>query len=230
MEEAILKKKEIKEIKKKKKRMIILGVLAILIVAAGILVYLKLIKDNNEIEEENTNKSLYREYKTSDGKYILKITENDEVYINNKRIIEEGARKENDKYLEIYGDFDPPIGGISSLSFILNKKKNLIEEKPNATTEDWENIGSDCGSDYGEYARFYNRCQGFKPVNVGGNYFFVVSSEVVDTVYTTSWKRLGETTSEIKFDKQGIYVCNNYDDNFNCTNESKYDADGNLLN
>lgn len=231
MEEDILKKKEIKEIKKKNKRIIVLGLLAILIIASGVFVYLTFIKDNNssnETEQEKTDKSWYEEYKTIDGKYTLKITENGELYINNKKIIKE-FREEDGKYLLIGGDFDPPIGGISSLTFVLNKEKQLIEEKPNATIEDWENIGSDCGSDYGEYARFYGRCQGFKPVNVGGNYFFVVSSEVVDTVYTTSWKRLGETTSEIKFDKQGIYVCNNYDDNFNCIRETKYDVNGNVL-
>ena len=33
-----------------------------------------------------------------------------------------------------------------------------------------------------------------------------------------------------KADEQGIYVCTNYDDNFNCLKEVKYDANGNALN
>ena len=213
--------------------------------ALGIFAYVTFIKDNNvdnnkttdngsktngkndNNDRATTDKSWVGEYKTADGKYTLKITENNEVYINDKKIVEDFEREENSKYLRISGDFDPSVGGITGLSFVLNKEKKLIEEIPG---ESWKNAGSDCGSEYGEYARFYDRCQGFVPINAKGNYFFVISDEVIDTIYTTTWKKLGIMIDDDKADEQGIYVCTNYDDNFNCLKEVKYDANGNALN
>lgn len=215
------------------KTFFILLLIVLTAMALGIFAYTTFIKkdnttDNNKtVNNDNEEKSKSEEYKTIDGKYTLKITENNEVYINDKKlVVEDSDREESDKYIRIYGDFDPSLGAISELSFVLNKEKKLIEEIPG---ESWKDAGSDCGSDYGEYARFYDRCQGFKPLDANGNYFFVIPSEAMDTIYTTNWKKLGFLVDEVKSDTQGIYVCNNYDDNFNCTKEVKYDVNGNVL-
>jgi predicted nucleic acid-binding Zn ribbon protein len=179
----------------------------------------------------NDNKVTAKEYKTSDGKYVLKISAENKIFINDKEIIENVDRIEDSKYIKIEGDFDPSPGYLTELSFLLDKETGLIIENP---VTDWQ--VSECGyANYGEYARFCSRCKGVNFIKVYNGYLFTL--DYVDgpsSVYTTTWKELGYIfDNNIKSDSTGFYVCEDIKENedfmFECTKEIKYDFDGNKL-
>lgn len=193
----------------------------------------------NNSKDKNTNKSLLGEYTTTDKKHVIKIQDVEKISIDGKELINISMdeEKKNDKYLAFRADFNPPSDGITALSFVLNKETKIIEEKPDAATS-WKDAGSECGNWYGEYARFYERCQGFNYLNVNNHYFFIISSEETSTIYTIDWKEIGwfwGWGDNLKYDAEGIYLCEdtevNYEgEGYKCINEAKYDFNGNKIN
>ena len=186
-------------------------------------------KDDNIQEQDNNNTGSEQIYKTSDGKYTLKLLGNGKVFINDKEIIV-NTREENTRYIEIQGDFDPPSNFMARLGFVMDKNTKLIVESPYYDPSD---KSSECGyEDYGEYARFCTRCYGFNVFNINGWNFFENWNELgASGIYTTDWKELGYAyVDKIKFDNDGIYVCNDYFESACESGETKYDVNGNIVN
>ncbi len=215
------------------KGLIIGLIVTIVVIAVALLIYAYLEpttkKDDNKKDENQVDKNDTK-YKTADGKYTIEITDNNEVFINKKKIVENSEREENDKYLKISGDFEPSMEAITGLSFVLNKENQLIEEKPGYSPEE---VGSDCGSAYGEYARFYDRCQGFSFINLNGHDLFVIENEFDLNIYTPEWKEIGIISGDIdniKYDDTGLYICDSINNENKCIKESKYDYNGNKIN
>lgn len=188
--------------------------------------------NDEQTDQISIDKSWYGEYTTIDKKHVINIQEGGKITIDNKELIDISIDdKKDDKYLFFRADFNPPQAGITALSFVLNKESKLIEEKPG---DEWKESTSECGNWYGEYARFYERCQGFNYLNINNHYFFVIGSEFSDDIYTTDWKKLGTVGSidELKYDNKGIYVCEDFDMDdmsFKCIKEIKYDYNGNKI-
>jgi len=209
----------------------IIALLVIVIIAGGI--YFVFIKkdDNTSNNNQGGNNALtnVNVYKTKDGKYTFKLLDNGKAFINDKAVIVED-KEENNRYIEIEGDFDPSPNYISGLEFVLDKETKLIVESP---YYDENNKASDCGFDsYGEYARFCARCYGFNVLSINGWDFFEISSEIGSSdIYTTSWKKLGSAdVDKIKYDEKGIYVCNKPFESTCESGETKYDVNGNIIN
>lgn len=215
-----------------KRLAIILIVIGLALV--GIAVYKLFIEkpqDDNTKDNGNNSTIVSGEqiYKTKDGKYTFKLLENGKAFINDKEVIV-SDKEDNNKYIEIVGDFDPSPAFISGLGFVLDKETKLIVE---SSYYDETDKSSECGFDsYGEYARFCTRCYGLKVLNVNNWYFFEIPMEMGSSdIYTTSWKKLGSAdVDKIKYDEEGIYVCNEPFESTCKSGETKYDVNGNIIN
>ncbi len=188
-------------------------------------------KDNNTQDSDNNNNTVVSDeqiYKTKDGKYTFKLLNNGKAYINDKEVIVLDKEEDN-RYIEIEGDFDPSPGFIAGLGFVLDKETKTIVESPYYDETD---KSSECGFEsYGEYGRFCTRCYGFDVFNIYGWDFFERGNELgASGIYTTDWKELGYAyVDKIKFDNDGIYVCNDYFESTCESGETKYDVNGNVV-
>ena len=213
--------------------------LLIVIVAAliGAGIYINFIKQDNNTSNntnQNTNTSTNEngipsalkntEYKTIDSKHSIKITEDNKIYLDEKEVKEQRDRIIGNKYMQLFVDFVPSSGYITDMTFILDGENKVIMEQP-VYEAGQEDINA-----FGEYAKFSSR-SGLKLLPVGNSDFIKFETEGPAEAYTTSWKKLGWLVDDnVKSDDYGIYVCDNFDDNFNCLKESKYDVDGNKIN
>lgn len=215
--------------RKTKKRLAII-LIAIGLLLVGIAAYKLFIekpKDDNTKDNGNiVNKEQI--YKTNDEKYTFKLLDNGKAFINDKEVIVE-AKEEDNRYIEIQGDFDPSPDFITGLGFVLDKETKLIVESPYYDEND---KSSECGFEsYGEYARFCTRCYGFNVLTISNWNFFEIASEIGSSdIYTTSWKKLGSAdVDKIKYDENGIYVCNKPFESTCKSGETKYDVNGNII-
>lgn len=187
-------------------------------------------KDDNTQEQGGNNQVVTEQiYKTNDGKYTFKLLDNGKAFINDKEVIVD-SKEENNKYIEIQGDFNPSPNYIDGLGFVLDKDTKMIVESP---YYDENEKASDCGFDsYGEYARFCTRCYGFNVLTISNWNFFEISSEMGSSdIYTTSWKKLGSVdVDNIKYNEKGIYVCNAPFESTCESGETQYDVNGNVIN
>lgn len=209
-------------------------IIVVIVALVGIIIYFNFIKkdDNTGNNTNNNNKSnnavvippsfKNTEYKTFDSKYSIKITEDNKMYLNDKELKEKRDRIIGKEYMQIFVDFTSSSGYITDMTFLLDTVNKVIMEQP------VYEVGQEDIDAFGEYAKFSSRI-GLKLLSVNGLDFVTFESEGPTEIYTTSWKKLGFLIGDIKSDTTGIYVCNNFDDNFKCINESMYDIYGNVL-
>lgn len=172
-------------------------------------------------------------YKTTDGKFSLKIVDNKKAYLNDKLFVILNM-KEDDKYAHYSGDFDGEATQ-SGYNFLVDKEKGIIIERYLDEVSDLNNIT----------LRFYNPWDGDLSIDINyikcdAGYFFVneidgpgfESGASLATVYTTNWKELGYIDMDnIKSDKNGLYVYKDTDGSYNLSGTPiKYDANGNKIN
>lgn len=187
---------------------------------------------NTKKDDNKNTQTTAKEYKTSDGKYTLKISaDGKKAYLNNREIIESTNRVESSRYLQIWGEFKESFNYIADLTFVIDKERKLIVDPTTVKA-----IAQEDKDGLGEYARFSSR-PGFMFINVNGHDLFAFEYEIGADIYTTNWKKIGyifSSAKEIKYDNVGIYICGDEDetrelDDLKCHNEIKYDFNGNKI-
>ncbi len=208
MKDDILKKEEIVSTNNNlnpssnnKKTIIVVFLIIIIIGILGVGIYFTFVKKddnkNNNNQEQSNNLINADVYKTTDGKFTLKIS-NNIGYINDTKITIVD-KKEDEKYIQYYAN----IGELSSnsdLTFLIDKNSKVLIG--NKSYEDKDTLG--------EFAIFSNTPL-WKFVKTKAGYVYTVNSEdSYCEVYTTDWKLIGyiPQNSDIKSDANGIYLFN----------------------
>ena len=118
-------------------------------------------------------------------------------------------------------DFKSDIASIE-----LEKEKDKILSKIN--DKDLRFYGD---SDLSKFNTFFKCSAGYFFVSYLGGPFDEGDVKIV-SIYTTDWKKLGYIDlNNVKSDKSGIFIYEDYDDNYKLSGTAiKYDANGNKIN
>lgn len=227
---------EKKDEKKQNLQIIILSIIIVILLVA--LIYALFFKKNekpsdNQVDSKTEEKEIIAKdiYKTSDGKFTLKIVDNKTAYLNDYKINLSSAITNDENYAVYHGLFnDEPMNEAQyDEVFLVNKKTGLIIE-----SDYYKNSNYTSGN--GEaFDRFNSENNALSFVKTLAGYYFtkgtVLSGPVV--VYTTSFKELGylKDASNIKSDAKGIWLYTTIDNNLNLVESSlaQFDINGNKL-
>ena len=211
-------------------------------------------KDDNTQEQDNNNVVVDKNtYKTADGKFILKIVEK-----NDSKAAEEAKKLGEDTVNEAkyYAYFNDTILAITDVyqednhyatygfsgyenaeangySLVVNKDINVLEINPIDLTSKDQNCMKENFCSFPHHMSFIKSDLG---------YFFIDESYGDNVLYTTSWKKLGyvyiENGKLKEADSTGVTVysdrnakeCDGNMCNWELSNPTKYDVNGNIIN
>lgn len=215
--------------KKQNIQIILLSIIIVLLI--GILVFLlffnkedesKPVDNNKTTQNSTTNNNEEKIYKTSDGKFTLKIINEQKAYLNDYSLDITNI-KDSKKYVLYEGYFSNAFAQYCEMFLIDKENKSIIEQRGRENITDISR-------------RFNGEGNGITFVECDAGYYFALylgePFNQEGTIYTTKWQKLGYIDLDnIKSDSKGIYVYSEYDSNYKLSGTPiKYDVNGNKVN
>ena len=171
-------------------------------------------------------------YKTLDGKFTFR----DDYHMGETTLNGQKFNCTDVEYDERYAFYSGYFEGEErqdDYHFLIDKEKGIIVEKDYETVRKLNNkdLRFYGDSDLSKFNTFFKCSAGYFFVSYLGGPLDEGDVKIV-SIYTTDWKELGYIDlNNVKSDKSGIFVYENYDDNYKLSGTAiKYDANGNKIN